>query len=82
MKREKLGIPANTEYQPFHFTDWHSFLVTGKLRSGVLFPFFVWGWAIVSLVFCGNISFLLFTYKTIQCLLGINVPGVRKYNKL
>ena len=82
IKSEKLGIPVNTEYQPFHFTDWHSFLVNGNLRAGVLLPFFVWGWAIFLIVFCGNIFFLQFTYKMIQCLRGINVRGCRKFNKL
>ena len=40
IKSEKLGIHANSEYQPFYYTDWQSFLVNGKLRPGVLLPCF------------------------------------------
>ena len=39
LKCEKLGIRANTEYQPFHYTPWHPFLVTGNLQSGVFLAF-------------------------------------------
>ena len=40
VKSEKLGIHGNTKYQPFYYTDWHSFLVKDNLRSGVLLPCF------------------------------------------
>ena len=84
IKSEKVGIRANTEYQPFHFTDWHSFLVNGNLRSGVLLPFLDWGWAIVSIVFCGNIYFFGDSHirRYNAYILGINVCGFRKLNKL
>ena len=40
MKSEKLDIHANNEYQPFYYTDWHSFLVNGNLWPDVLLPCF------------------------------------------
>ena len=71
----KLGIRANSEYLPFYYTDWQSFLVNGNLRTGFLLPCF-------DSILRKYIFFLRFAKKTIQCLLGINVRGFRKFNKV
>ena len=77
IKSEKLGIHANSEYQPFYNTDWHLFVVNGNLRPGILLPCF--DSILRKYIY---IYFLLFLKETIQCLLGINVGGFRKFNKV
>ena len=51
-------MPCHLDPRQFHFTDCHSFLVNGNLRSGVLLPW----WAIVSIVFCGNIYIYIYLF--------------------
>ena len=53
-----VKCPVISIHVSFHFTDCHSFLVNGNLRSAVLLPW----WAIVSIVFCGNIYIYIYIY--------------------
>ena len=63
LKCEKLGIRANTEYQPFHYTAWHPFLVTGNLQSGVFLAFLFVDGRFFRWYFAG--IFLQFLYQDI-----------------